>query len=205
MPGGKRWRPAPYRACRDTSVRPEAGRSARRSAAARAATAIPATAPGGCDFFRRPSLGQGDDSLAARRQHVVDAWLEPTLAIQSAGLKKGAGAGVRLVDQAVHLTAVRSGRAKLDVGNQQADLRLLGKALILFQHSLTKHDLDALRQDAGQGMVRRPARIRGAVVNGHDMRRAELDRLGQPNVLRDRPIDELFVADPIGVEQSWDR
>ena len=115
------------------------------------------------------------------------------------------GASVRLLDQAIHLAEVRSGCAELDVGNQQTDLGLLSEALVLLQRSLAQHDLDALRQDAGQRVVRWPAWVGGAVVDGDDVCGAKLDGFGKAHVLCHRPIDEFFIADAIRVEQARDR
>src|SRR5207244_9625437 len=66
-------------------------------------SATRATAGGGRSGARRASLGQGDDGLPARRQHIVDARLQTALTIQAARLEKGAGPRVGFVDQPVDL------------------------------------------------------------------------------------------------------
>src|SRR2546423_10102617 len=102
--------------------------------------------------------------MAAQRQHVVNARLEVAGGIDPSVFKEAARAGVSLVDQAVDLAEVGTGGAKLDVGDEQRDLSLVWEALIFLQGALTQHDLDALRQDARQGVVLWPQRVRGAVV-----------------------------------------
>src|SRR6266851_3741853 len=121
----------------------------------------------------------------------MDARLEPA-------------ASVGLVDETIHLAEVGPRCAELDVGDQQADLGLLRVALVFLQHSLAEHDLDALREDAGQRVVRWAARIGGAVVDGDDVGGTELDRFGEPDVLGDGTVDELFIANAVRIEKAGD-
>src|SRR5438094_2044362 len=178
--------------------------AARRSAARQAARSTGPTAGGGRASTRRPSLRQADDGRMPQRQHVMDTWLELAPPVEAARLEETTGPGISLIDQAIDLAEIGPGGAELDVGEHQADLGLAGIALILLQHALAEHDLDALRQDAGQGVVRWAAWIGSAVVDGRDVGRPELNRFREADVLGHRPIDELFIADPVGIEQTRD-
>src|SRR6202022_2027289 len=42
----------------------------------------------------------------------------------------------------------------------------------------------------------------GAVVDGDNVGRAELDRFREAYVLSDRAVDELFITDAVGIEEA---